>query len=447
MGHDVRMQKTGQKIESNHPLYHLKRKVWNLLVDRHPAVIFECKSEADVVEAVMYAQERGLKITVRGGGFHPAGKSVKDEAVLIDLSQMNHTQVDEVSKIATVGAGAKIYEIDELTQEFCLAVPLGMCSNLGVSGLALGGGLGYLRAKYGLTSDNVVGVHLVTGLGELIYVNRFEHPTLFWAIRGAGANFGVVTKFELKLHPVGQQILGIDVVYDYKDVHQILTKVEAYRRNAVDDISFNVVITNIGPSGQGAIPTVRLIGMYIGELSLEVEENIIQPLLTLAEPIADYTEVMPYIEMQKKFDPFVQEGFAIEGISLFFDELNQDAMDILLHEFNHTDIQVTIYLLELHGQLNRISTYESSFTIRDGSYLLIVDAEIGTHPERTSKWIREIYEKLLPYSYNQTSYLNSSHVHEEVFRNSYKCIYNTLVRLKKEYDPNNLFCSEHKLIE
>lgn len=447
MGHDVRMQKTGQKIESNHPLYHFKRKVWNVHVDRHPAIIFECKNEADVIEAVKYAQERNLKITVRGGGFHPAGKSVKDDAVLIDLSLMNHIHVDEVTKVATVGAGAKIYEIDELTQEYGLAVPLGSCANLGVSGLALGGGLGYLRAKYGLTSDNVIAVHMVTAKGELIYVNRFEHPSLFWAIRGAGANFGVVTKFELKLYPVGQYILGIDVVYDYKDVQQILEKVEEYRKFAVDDISFNVVITNIAPNGKGSISTVRLIGMYIGELSLEVEEKIIQPLLTLAEPITDNTEVMTYTDMQKKFDPFVQEGFAIEGISLFFDELNQEAINILLDEFNKTDIQVTIHLLELHGQINRISTYESAFTIRDGSYLLIVDAEIGANPEHTSKWIRQIYEKLLPYSYNKTSYLNSSHENEEVYRNSYKCIHNTLVRLKKEYDPYNLFCSEHKLIE
>lgn len=447
MGHEVELQKLDQKIEWNHPLYHFKRKVWNSHIDQYPVIIFECRSEEDVIEAVRYANNKGYKITVRGGGFHPSGKSVKNDAVLIDLTYMNHISIDEVSKIAVVEAGVKTFEVDEVTQEYGLAVPLGMISNIGVSGLALGGGIGYLRGKYGLTSDNVVGVHLITADGSSLYANQFEHPELFWAIRGAGSNFGIVTQFELKLHQTGPNVLAVDVYYDYKNIRQVLQKADTYRKQALDEITYNLVISNINEEQKVSKPTVRLIGMYDGELNLQVEKEIIQPLLELAVPIKDDTEIMTYLEMQKKFDPLVREGFAIEAISLFLNQLNQEVIEILLEELEKTVIPVTIHLIELHGKINRISKFDTAFNIRDASYLLVIDAEISSHPEETKKWIRSMYEKLLPHSYNQISYLNSSHVSEEVIRNTYKCIHNQLVALKKQYDPNNLFCPEHKLID
>lgn len=447
MGHEVELQKIGQKIEWNHPLYHFKRKVWNSHIDQYPAIIFECKSEDDVIAAVQYANQNGYSITVRGGGFHPSGKSVKNDAVLIDLTYMNQISIDEVSKIAVVEAGAKTYEVDEVTQEYGLAVPLGMVSNIGIAGLALGGGIGYLRGKHGLTSDNVVGVHLVTADGKLLYVNQFEHPELFWAIRGAGSNFGIVTKFELKLHQTGPNVLAVDVSYDYQDIRQVLYHADDYRKRALDEIAFNIIITNMNEEQQVSKPTVRLIGMYDGELNLQIEKEIIQPLLELAKPTKDDTEIMTYLDMQKKFDPLVREGFAIEGISLFLNQLSPDVIQILLEELEKAAIPVTIHLIELHGKVNRVSKFETAFNIRDASYLLVIDAEISSHSEETKAWILSMYERLLPHSYNQTSYLNSSRVCEDIIRNSYKCIHQQLVTLKKQYDPNNLFCPEHKLID
>lgn len=443
MGHEVKRQMYGQKIECNHPLYHFKRQVWNSNVDRYPAVIFECKNDEDVIRAVHYANKNGLKITVRGGGFHPAGKSVKDGAVLIDLSQMNDVHVDEISKTVTVGAGAKIYEVDTITQEYGLAVPLGMVSNIGVSGLALGGGLGYLRGKYGLTCDNVVGVHVVTGEGKLLYVNRLEHAELFWSIRGAGENFGIVTKLEMNLHPVGRHVLGIDVLYDFKDLQKIIKRVEEYRQSAVDEVSFNIAISK-GDNGEVHI---RLIGMYVGELNLRVEREIIQPLLEFATPIIDNTEILLYTDMQKKFDSLVGNSFAIEGISLFFEELGDEVVQMLISGLEKANGNVVVHLLEIHGKVNRISKYETAFAIRDASYLLVIDADIGSDPVHTKLWVQEMYDKLLPYSYKQVSYFNSSKVSEEVIQNSYSCIINQLVQLKLEYDPDNLFCSEHKLLD
>ncbi|MEN2768575.1 FAD-dependent oxidoreductase [Ornithinibacillus xuwenensis] len=447
MGHKVKMRKSGRKIECNDPQYHYKRKVWNSHVDRYPSIIFECKTEADVMEAVKHAKEKGLKISVRSGGFHPAGLAVQDNAVLIDLSNMNDIQVDEVSKVATIDAGAKISEIDQITQEYGLAIPLGMVSTMGVSGLALGGGLGYLRGMYGLTSDNIVGVNIVTAAGDLQYVNRFNHAELFWAIRGAGTNFGVVTKFEFQLHPVGKTILALDVIYDYKDIYPILKKADQYRRTAIDELSFHFIISN-GITAGSSIPKkgIRLIGMYAGDLNVQVEEEVIRPLQELAKPVLDNTEVMSYVDVQKKFDSFVREGLGIEGISLFFQELSEEALSILHKEFEKARIPITIHLLELHGQVNRISKYDSAFTIRDAGYLLIIEAEIRSHPHQTKQWINRIYKKLLPFSYNQASYLNSANNNDEVVQNSYKNIYSRLVALKKDYDPENLFCSTNNLL-
>ncbi|GGA65863.1 FAD-dependent oxidoreductase [Ornithinibacillus halotolerans] len=441
-------QRSALKIEKDHPLYHLKRMVWNLNIDQYPAVIFECKNEREVVDAVHYALNHGLKITVRGGGFHPAGKSVMDEAVLIDLSHMNNVQIDEVSKIATVEAGARTFEVDNPSQEYGLATPLGIVSNLGVSGTALGGGIGYLRGLYGLTSDNIVGVHIVTGDGQLLYVNQFEHPELFWAVRGAGSNYGVVTKFEFKLHPVGRNVLGLDVVYDFKDLHEIMNKVEVYRQTAVDEIAFNIVLTNKQPdTNEPDEKLVYLYGMYTGELNLYVEEQIIQPLIELATPIEDNVEVMTYMEMQSKYDKYLQGGVGVKGISLFFNEINNQVLDILTSEFEKTDLRVVIQIVELHGQVNRIPLNETAFAIRDASYLMLIDAEVGTNPDEAEDWILHMYQKLLPYSYNQISYLNCSLVNEDIIKNSYSNIIERLVALKKEYDPNNLFASNHKLIE
>ncbi|MEN2466350.1 FAD-dependent oxidoreductase [Ornithinibacillus sp. JPR2-1] len=442
MGQDIE-QKSGRKIECDHPLYHLKRKVWNSHVDRYPAIIFECQHVQDVLDAVHYANEHGLKVSVRGGGFHPAGRTVKDNAVLIDVSQMNEIQVDEISKIAIIEAGAITREVDKITQEYGLAVPLAMNSQIGISGLALGGGIGHLRGKYGLTSDNIVGVHLVTGEGQLLYVNKFEHPALFWAIRGAGANFGVVTKFEFQLHPVGQYILGIDVVYDYKDCKQILEKAESYRQQAVEDISFNIIITKLNQDHQ----YVRLVGMYVGELNLKTEQEIIQPLLELATPLTDNTEITLYRDMHCKFDSYIREGFTFEGISLFFNELHPNVIQLLMDEVNNSELLVVIHLVELHGKVNQIPHQETAFYIRDASYLVVIEAEISSDPSKTQTWFDNLYEKLLPYSYHQISYLNSSQVNEEVIRNTYRTIADKLVVLKKEYDPNNLFCSEHNLID
>lgn len=239
------------------------------------------------------------------------------------------------------------------------------------------------------------------------------------------------------------------MIYDYKDVEQILERVEEYRKNAIDEISLNILIAN--NNSLHSVPNapekiVRVTGMYAGELNRKVEQEIIQPLLEFAKPIKDLTEVLPYVDMQKRFDSYFKDGFSIEAVSLFFKELSEEAIKLLLEELDKTSIPVSYNLFELHGKMNRISKYDSAFTIRDGSYLLSIEANVGNHPEETHEWIKNMYEKLLPYSYDQASYLNSASEDDEVIRNTYKCIHSHLVKLKKEYDPENLFCSEHKLI-
>ncbi|WP_339213656.1 BBE domain-containing protein [Ornithinibacillus sp. FSL M8-0202] len=187
--------------------------------------------------------------------------------------------------------------------------------------------------------------------------------------------------------------------------------------------------------------------MYVGELNLKTEQEIIQPLLELATPLTDNTEITLYRDMHCKFDSYIREGFTFEGISLFFNELHPNVIQLLMDEVNNSELLVVIHLVELHGKVNQIPHQETAFYIRDASYLVVIEAEISSDPSKTQTWFDNLYEKLLPYSYHQISYLNSSQVNEEVIRNTYRTIADKLVVLKKEYDPNNLFCSEHNLID
>ncbi|MFD2044830.1 FAD-binding oxidoreductase [Ornithinibacillus salinisoli] len=452
MDQKLSVEKSGQIILPDHELYEVKRKVWNGAVDRRPAVIFECKSEADVVSAVKYANDQNLTISIRGGGHHVAGTAVCDNGVMIDLSNMKEVHVEEYRRVAIVEGGATLADIDCETQKYGLATPTGTVSKTGVAGLALGGGFGYLRGKYGLTCDNIVGVRMVTAEGEIISVNETEHEDLFWAIRGGGGNFGIVTSFELQLHEVGPNVLAIDVLYDYKDVEQVLQKIQTYMKTAPDEISINVAIVQLPP--EPFLPdhlhhkrVVTVSGIYIGELNRMIEEEIIEPLVTLAEPIIDNTGIVPYVEVQKKLDPMVPDGVPVDGTSLFLKELTDETIQILLEEINNAELpMVMVQLWALHGQMNRVSSDDTAFAIRDAGYLLIIDGEIPKdNPSSCSNWMTSVYERILPFSHHGSAYLNGVKVDKDITKKTYRTNYEKLSIIKGKYDPRNMFCHNHNI--
>ncbi|MBB6453796.1 FAD/FMN-containing dehydrogenase [Salirhabdus euzebyi] len=435
----------------NHDAYDELRKVWNGAIDRRPKAIVVCESEQDVVDAVNFAKEENLHISIRGGGHNLAGTAVCDDGLMIDLSNMRGVEVDQAKKVAIVEGGAKLGDIDVATQKYGLVTPTGTVSKTGVAGLALGGGLGYLRGKYGLTCDNIVGAHIVTAEGELIYVHENNHQDLFWAIKGGGGNFGVVTKFEFQLYDLGPEVLAIDVMYDYQDVKSILTKAQEFLENAPDDISFNITAMMLPPAP--FLPealhhkkVVAVSGLYAGDP--KNGESVIQPLRELAKPIVDQSGVIPYEELQKKLDVMVQDHIPVYGTSLYFKDLDEKTIDVLLNKLENAPVPTVLsQLWALSGKMNRIPEEETAFAIRDASFVLLLDVMVmpGMDEEVCKQWVDSLYADLLPYSHRNASYLNGIALLESATKNTFAQNYERLLSIKRKYDPSNLFRHNHNI--
>ncbi|MNI18343.1 6-hydroxy-D-nicotine oxidase [compost metagenome] len=430
--------------------YNERRKVWNTFIDRHPAAILVCKTTSDVVAGVRFAKERGIPVSVRGGGHHVAGTAVCDRGIMIDLSDMRKVSVDTVRSVAIVEAGATLGDVDAQTQKYGLATPTGTVSETGVAGLALCGGLGYLRGKYGITSDNIVGARIVTADGEAIHVSEREYPDLYWAIRGGGGNFGVITSFEFQLYPVGPEVLAVDVMYDYQDAKQVLEKAQAFLRQAPDEVSFNMMAVQLPPSPSlpEALHNKRVIiiaGLYAGDKA--DGEKAVQPLRELARPIIDHTGIILYTELQKKFDLMAPKDVPVYGTSLFVKELNDGMIDILLSKLEQPPrSSLLVQFWACHGRMNRVPSDASAFAVRDASFLLLFDVDFPMEDaKRCTDWIESVYQAMLPYSLRKSSYLNTVRTDNQITKDTYKDNYERLLAIKKLYDPTNLFRHNHNI--
>jgi FAD/FMN-containing dehydrogenase len=438
-------------IRPSDALYDETRKIWNAAIDRKPAAIVVCELEEDVIAAVQFAKENQLSISIRGGGHHVAGFAVCDDGLMIDLSHMRKVTVDEKRQVAIVEGGATLGDIDLETQKYGLAVPTGTVSATGVSGLALSGGLGYLRGKYGLTCDNLVGARVVIADGVVLDVNEENHQDLFWAIRGGGGNFGVITKFEFALHAVGPEVLALDVMYDFKDAKEILKQAQRFLAQAPDEaVSLNVTVAVLPPAP--FLPefshhkkVIMLSGIYVGDT--KEGETIIQPLRELAEPIVDQTGVVPFVEFQKKLDPMVPNHVPVYGTSLYFDELNDEVIEQLLYKIDNAPApSILVQLWALGGQMNRVPVHATPFAIRNAKFVLLVDAMAMAGDDDVCKqWIDSLHGGLLPFSYKNASYLNGVGVSEDATTNAFQENYDRLVEVKKTYDPNNRFRHNHNI--
>ncbi|WP_078410090.1 FAD-binding oxidoreductase [Priestia abyssalis] len=438
-------------IRPNDELYDEKRKVWNAAIDRKPAAIVVCESEDDVMAAVQFAKEHQLSISVRAGGHHVAGLAVCDDGLMIDLSQMRKVTVDKERRVALVEGGAILGDIDLETQKYGLATPTGTVSETGVAGLALNGGIGYLRGKYGLTCDNIVGARVVTAEGVLLDVNEKNHPDLFWAIRGGGGNFGVVTRFEFALHAVGTEVWALDVMYDLKDAKQVLQKAQQFLAQAPDEaVSLNFTAAVLPP-----VPflpeflhhkkVIMLLGMYAGDA--KEGEAVMQPLRELAEPIVDQTGVVPFTALQKKLDPMVPDHVPVYGTSLYFDDLTDEAIEQILYKIDNAPApSILVQLWALGGKMNRVPVKETSFAIRDAKFVLLVDIMAMAGDDDVCKqWVDSFYAGLLPSSHKHASYLNAIGTSEDTTKSAFQENYDRLMEVKKLYDPHNRFRHNHNI--
>jgi FAD/FMN-containing dehydrogenase len=427
------------------------KKVWNAAVDKTPAAIVVCESEQDVVASVQFANEKQLSISIRGGGHHVGGFAVCEGGLMIDLSQMRKVTVDEARQVAFVEGGATLGDIDIETQKFGLAVPTGTVSETGVAGLALSGGLGYLRGKYGLTCDNIVGARVVTADGSAIDVSAQSHPDLFWAIRGGGGNFGIVTKFEFALHKVGPEVFALDIMYDFADAKEILQKVQSNLANAPDEaVSINLTAAVLPPAP--FLPeflhfkkVLMVLGVYTGDTKEGVA--VLQPLRELAKPIVDQSGAVPFAEYQKKLDPMVPSHVRVYGTSLYFDELTDEVVDQLLYKIENAPAPSSlVQLWALGGQMNRVSATATPFAIRNAKFVLLVDIMAMAGDDDVCKqWVDSVYGGLLPFSHKKASYLNGIGEKDDAATNAYQENYQRLLEIKKQYDPENRFRHNHNI--
>lgn len=421
------------------------RSVWNGMVDKRPAMIAKCINADDVIKCVKFAQNHDLLVSVKGGGHNVAGRAVCDDGLMINLSQMNTVIVDPVKRTARVESGATIGELDKETQKFGLATPVGIVSKTGIAGLTLGGGNGYLGRKHGLTIDNLLSVELVTAKGDLITANETENPDLFWALRGGGGNFGVVTSFEFKLHEIGPEIMTARVFYPIEDVKQVLKFYREFSSSAADEVAAYALIITVPPtdpfpeSHQGKT-AIALLVSYAG--SLDDGKIALEPLEKFGNPFLRLIMPMSFLDLQTSFDKSAPYGIRNYWKAHYMDLLSDEAIDVLSNYSHDIPGPLTVIGFEpFGGAITRIEESATAFPQRNASFILgIFSGWIErADDEKNINWARELYNKMTPFTSGgaYSNYLDNDDSHK--VSASYGSNYSRLQEVKNKYDLNNFF--------
>ena len=423
------------------------RMIWNGLIDRRPALIVRCTGAADVVDAVNFAREQGLTLSVKGGGHNVAGNAVNDGGLVIDLSLMNGVYVDSATGTVRVQGGATWGDCDRETQLFGLAVPGGVVSTTGIAGLTLHGGIGHLRRKHGLSIDNLLSVDIVTADGRLQRASETENEDLFWAVRGAGSNFGVVTSFEFQAHPVGPLVMVAAVMYPADEWRTVLPAWRDFMAQAPEELSSLAILWTVPPHEPfppplHGTPIVLLAAVYCGEV--EDGEPIVQPLRELAEPLLDMSGPWPWLGLQSGFDSLFPKGGLYYWKSRALADLTAEALEEIADLAAQRPTPETDIVIWHHGgAIARPGESDTAYAGRDAAFLVTAEAT-WTDPadsDRTIAWARETWAALEPYSTGGV-YLNFPGLGEEkeaLARAGYGPNYERLAALKAKYDPDNLF--------
>ena len=420
------------------------RRVWNRMIDRRPAAIARCTGVVDVVRAVNFARVNDLVIAIRGGGHSVAGNGVCDDGVMIDLSAMKGVRVDPSARTARAQPGVTWGLFDRETNVFGLATTGGLVSTTGIAGLTLGGGVGWLARKHGITADNLLSVDVVTASGDVLAASEGENEELFWGLRGGGGNFGVVTSFEYRLHEV-TQVLGGAIFHPGDDLEEVLRFFPEYVADAPDDLTVVAVVMTAPPfpflpeHAHGKL-AVALAVCYAGDL---VEgESVLRPLREFGQPLADVVGPIAYPALQSMFDGGYPSGLHNYWKSNYLNELSDDAIAVVAeHARQMPPPTANFYFEQLGGAIARGGT-ASAFGHRDARFdfsILTSWADPDQSDEHIA-WTRGFWGAMQPYA-AQSVYVNNLGAEgEDRVRAAYAPeIYDRLVRLKGEYDPDNLF--------
>src|ERR671924_1033289 len=391
----------GPLIQPGDKGYDEARSIWNGAIDRRPACIARCTGVADVVAAVRFARARDLEIAVRSGGHGVGGHALCEGGLVIDLSPMNGIRVDPAARTARAEAGALWGELDRETQLFGLATVGGIVTHTGIAGLTLGGGIGWLMRKYGATVDNVVSADVVTAEGELVSASEEENPDLFWGIRGGGGNFGIVTSFEYRLHPVGPNVLAGPVFHPLEDAPEVLRFYRDFIADAPDELTtiFDLSVAPPVPFLPEEVhgkPIVLVGACYAG--SPEEGAEVVRPLKRFGSPIVDLLEPKPYTALQSMFDPVVPHGWHRYWKSVELPPLTDGAIDTLVeHASALTSPKSYCIVFQLGGALARAGEDETAFSQRDAAHNVNINAvwtEGDPEAERHIAWARDFFDAM-----------------------------------------------------
>jgi FAD/FMN-containing dehydrogenase len=427
--------------------YDEARSIWNGAIERRPGCIVRCTGVADVVASVGFARERDLLVGVRAGGHGVGGHALCDGGLVIDLSPMKGIRVDPTTRTVRAEAGVLWGELDRETQLFGLATVGGIVTHTGIAGLTLGGGIGWLMRKHGATVDNLVSVDMVTARGEIVTASEEENPDLFWAIRGGGGNFGIVTSFAYRLHPVGPIVLAGPIFHTLEDAAEVLRFYREFIAAAPDELTtiFELSVAPPVPFLPDEVhgkPVVMVGACYAG--SLDEGTEVVRPLKQFGRPIVDLLEPKPYTALQSMFDPFVPHGWHRYWKSVELPPLTDEAIDTLVeHSSAPTSPKSYTIVFQLGGALARVGEDDTAFSQRDAAHNVNINAvwtEDDPDAERHIAWARDFFVAMQPHAGGRV-YLNflgeegGTRVRQAYGARNYE----RLVELKRAYDPTNFF--------
>lgn len=428
----------GQLLAPHDADYDVARRIHNGLIDKRPAAIARCLNTADVVDAVNTARDTGAELSVRGGGHNVAGKAVTEGGLMIDLSLMRGIHVDPVRQTVRAHGGVRIRELDRATGLFGLAVPSGVVSSTGIAGLTLGGGLGWLMGRFGMAVDNLLSAEVVLASGEVVTASEREDSDLFWAIRGGGGNFGVVTSFELQGHPVPSVLSG-PVLHGLDAAPALLSFYRDFSAELPDELGTQAAFIH-APDGSGA----KLCAVAICHCGADVEqaETDIGPLRAFGSPAADMVQRVPYPVANTGVDWLFPPGTLNYWKSAFFTELTDAAIAVLIDAFDRAPTELCALVIEdFHGAVTRIAPTATAYPHRQPGHNLLLISQWTDHADTDAciAWARTTFETLAPHMADRayTNYLPADD-HGRV-QQAFGVNYRRLAELKRRYDPDNLF--------
>ncbi len=433
----------GQLITQGHAEYERRRRIWNGMIDRQPALIARCFTPADVSAAVKLARAEGLPVSVRSGGHGVAGTAVTDGGIMIDLSAMKDIRVEPASREIAAQAGVLWGEFDQASQAHGLATTGGQVSHTGIAGLTLGGGLGYLMGKHGAACDNLLSVELVTAEGELLVASAEQNTDLFWAMRGAGGNFGIATSFRYRLHPLGQVLAGM-LLYPRERAAELIAFHKEFLAATPDELDTTLGFLN-SPEG---FPLVGIIAVYAGDPA--AGEAVLKPLRNFGSPVADLIRPMPYTEAQSMVDGAVPAGDRYYWKSNFVPSLEPGLAAVLREGADAMPAPGSMILVfEIKGEIQRVPKDAMAFDHRDVNFEMSIISH-WTDPQAdgtNSRWAREVWTAAQPYV---SAAVYSNHMGADEPADRVRAAYGAgkfekLAALKARYDPDNFFRSNHNI--